>query len=195
MPYLFARVYINDTVPILKAYLVICWVMASIWPLIRFKITIRFSKQGRYPISNLLDIQPRVNKGGFHMLGVCILAQCLKSQRYPPLGGEFSRWLPTETPWWWSLRNRKGRRRGRKRGSLWMNEDFNRLMWGPSVRYLWDIFCDSVRKDLCWRGQEYMATCSARWKKKEKKSGVSWPVHPLLNGFYSHPKAFLWCLF
>lgn len=56
-------------------------------------------------------------------------------------GGQFFHWLPTEPPWWYSLRNRGGRRRGCKRDSLWMNEGFNRLMLRPyvgSLRYfLW----------------------------------------------------------
>lgn len=69
-------------------------IMASTWPLILLELTKKFSKQDQYPISNLLDIQPRVNKGGFRMLTACILAQCLKNQRYPPLGVSFLTGFP-----------------------------------------------------------------------------------------------------
>lgn len=162
-------------------------IIVSTWPLIKFKLTKRFSKQGQYPVSNLFDIQPRVNKGGFRMLTVCILAQCLKSQRYPPLGVSFLTGFPPrphDAEAWGPEREEGGD--VKEIHCEWM-KILIVLCEGPS---------SDPYKIFSLIGSERISVGEGKsiWLPAvlDGKSGVSFP---LLNGGYSHPKAFHCCLF
>lgn len=161
-------------------------IMASTWPSIMLELTKRFSKQGQYPISNLLDVQPRVNKCGFCMLTICMFPQCLKSQRYPPVGVSFFTGFPP--------RPHDGTE-GEEGGDVkeihceWMK--------------ILIVLCEGPSSDpykvfsVIWSKWIFVGEGKSIWLPAvlNGKSGVSFPVHPLLNGGYSHPKAFHRCLF